>query len=44
MSEFERKMDNDTKEFLWRVMDENTQLKTKLMMAENKLEQIKRLL
>ena len=44
MSDFTRKMDDDTKEMLWRVMDENTKLKQQLMMVENKLEQIKRLL
>ena len=43
-SDFTRKMDDDTKEMLWRVMDENTKLKQQLMMVENKLEQIKRLL
>ena len=31
-SEFERGMDNDTKEMLWRVMDENSQLKQENMM------------
>lgn len=43
-SDFTRKMDDDTKEFLWRVMDENSKLQQQLMMVENKLEQIKRLL
>ena len=43
-SDFTRKMDDDTKEMLWKVMDENTKLKQQLMMVENKLEQIKRLL
>ena len=43
-SEFTRKMDDETKEFLWRVMDENTKLKTELMMVNAKLDQIKRLL
>ena len=40
----EIKMDNNTKEMLWQVMDENTKLKTELMMVNAKLEQIKRLL
>ena len=43
-SDFERTMDNDTKEMLWQVMDENTKLKTELMMANAKLDQIKRML
>ena len=43
MSDFERKMDNETKELLWQIMAENADLKQKLMMVENKLEQIKRL-
>ena len=43
-SDFTRKMDDETKEFLWRVMDENSKLQQQLMMVENKLEQIKRLL
>ena len=42
-SEFEKTMDNDTKEMLWRVMDENSQLKQENMMLKSKLEQIKRL-
>ena len=36
-------MDNDTKEMLWRVMDENSQLKQENMMLKSKLNQIKRL-
>jgi len=43
-SEFERGMDNDTKEMLWQVMDENTKLKTELMMANAKLDQIRKML
>ena len=43
-SEFTRKMDNETKELLWGVMAENSELKQKLMMAEHRLEQIKRLM
>ena len=42
-NDFEKTMDNDTKEMLWRVMDENSQLKQENMMLKNKLEQIKRL-
>ena len=43
-SDFERIMDNDTKEMLWKVMDENAKLKTELIMANAKLDQIKRML
>jgi hypothetical protein len=43
-SEFERTMDNDTKEMLWEVINENTELKQQLYMAEHRLEQIKRIL
>ena len=42
-SEFEKTMDNDTKEMLWRVMDENSQLKQENMMLKSKLNEIKRL-
>ena len=42
-SDFTRKMDDETKKFLWNVMAENSELKQQLMMVENKLEQIKRL-
>ena len=43
-SDFTRKMDDETKEFLWRIMDENSKLQQKLMMTEHKLVQIKRLM
>ena len=43
-SDFEKTMDNDTKEMLWKVMDENTKLKMDLMMANAKLEQIRKML
>ena len=44
MSDFTRTMDEDTKTLLWKVMDENTQLKQENMMLQSKLNGIKRLL
>ena len=43
-SDFERGMDNDTKELLWKVMAENTELKQENMMLKAKLAGIKSLL
>jgi len=43
-SEFERKMDKETTEMLWSVINENTQLSQENYMLKNKLEQITRLL
>ena len=40
----ETPMNQDMTERLWEVMNENTELKQKLMFAEHKLVQIKRLL
>ena len=37
------KLREETSEMLWRVMDENSQLKQENMMLKSKLEQIKRL-
>ena len=43
-SDFERTMDDDTKEMLWGLINENTELKHQLYFAEHRLEQIRRLL
>ena len=44
MSDFERKMDDETKQMLWGLINENPELKHHLYFAEHRLEQIKRLL
>lgn len=43
-SEFEMKMDDDSKRFLWGVINENSNLQQENHMLKNKLEQINRLL